>query len=91
MRGGYSLGADLLSPPETRDRVVAGWSDIGLWTASGIFDIPLTAPGLGGWVQELECYDLPWDPVADVALRCRTERSALETMARECALFLNVR
>ena len=71
--------------------MVAGWSDIGLWTESGIFDIPLTAPGLGGWVQELECYDLPWDPVADVALRCRRERSALERMAGECAKFLKVR
>ena len=91
MRGGYSLGADLLDPPQTRERVVAGWSDIGLWTESGIFDIPLTAPGIGGWVQELECYELPWEPVEDVALRCRTERSALEQMARECTKFLKVR
>ena len=91
VRSSYSLGEHLLDPPEQRERVVAGWSDIGLWTESGIFDIPLTAPGIGGWVQELECYDLPWSPVADVALRCRRERDALEEMARECAKFLQVR
>ena len=90
-RGGYSLGEDLLAPPAQRERVVGGWSDIGLWTSSGIFDLPLTAPGLGGWVPEIECYDRRWRPVDDLAAQCRKERPALERMARECVRFLEVR
>ncbi len=90
IRPGYSLGFDLLAPAEKRERVVAGWSDIGLWTDSGIFDLPLSAPGLGGWVEEIDCYDRQWKPQMDLAARCRTEREALELMAVECVRFLDV-
>jgi membrane-anchored protein YejM (alkaline phosphatase superfamily) len=90
LRSSYSLGADLLNPVGQRERVVAGWSDIGLWTDSGIFDLPLTAPGMGGWVQDIDCYDRQWNPQADLAARCRAERSALEQMAVECVRFLHV-
>ena len=90
LRSSYSLGEDLFAPLEARDRVVAGWSDIGLWTKSGIFDLPLTAPGLGGFVDEIECYDERWSPYPDIAARCRSEREALERMALECARFLDV-
>ncbi|MGK0480076.1 MAG: membrane-anchored protein YejM (alkaline phosphatase superfamily) [Planctomycetota bacterium] len=89
-RPGYSLGFDLLNPAEKRERVVAGWSDIGLWTDSGIFDLPLTAPGLGGWVQDIDCYNRQWEPLMDLAARCRAERAALEQMAIECVRFLDV-
>ena len=90
LRSEYSLGEDLFNPREERDRVVAGWSDIGLWTQSGIFDLPLNAPGIGGFVEEIECYDERWRPYSDIAARCRTERGALERMALECVQFLNV-
>ena len=90
-RAGYSLGEDLLDPPAHRERVVGGWSDIGLWTSSGIFDLPLSAPGIGGWVSEIECYDQRWRPVKDLAAHCRSERPALERMARECVRFLDIR
>ena len=79
-----------VNPIDKRERVVAGWSDIGLWTDSGIFDLPLTAPGLGGWVQEIDCYDRQWNPLMDLAARCRAERTALEQMAIECVRFLDV-
>ena len=90
LRASYSLGANLLDPMERRERVVAGWSNIGLWTDSGIFDLPLTAPGLGGWVQDIDCYDRDWKPLADLADRCRAEGHALEQMAVECVRFLHV-
>lgn len=90
LRPKYSLGYDLFAPLEKRDRVVAGWSDIGLWTESGIFDLPLTAPGLGGFVEEIECYDHRWRPYSDIAARCRSERESLELMAIECVRFLKV-
>ena len=89
-RPGYSLGEDLLDPLAGRERVVAGWSDIGLWTDSGIFDLPLTAPGLGGWVEEIECYDKSWKPMMDLGARCRAEKESLERMALECVRFLRV-
>lgn len=88
LRPEYSLGESLFDPPSRRDRVVAGWSDIGLWTPSGIFDLPLSAPGFAGFGEEVECYDRDWAPLPDVGSRCRTERAALERMAEECARFL---
>lgn len=88
LRDQYSLGSDLFDPPDYRDRVVAGWSDIGLWTRSGIFDLPLNAPGLGGFVEEIECYDQQWNPYPDLGRRCETEQLALQRMAEECGRFL---
>ncbi|MEZ6015856.1 MAG: sulfatase-like hydrolase/transferase [Planctomycetota bacterium] len=87
-RGDYSLGESLFDPPQTRARVVAGWSDIGLWTESGIFDLPLRAPTLAGWGEEYECYDRHWNPVPDPEARFRREHGKLQTMADECVRFL---
>lgn len=91
LRSGYSLGEDLFDPPARRDRVVGGWSDIGLWTDSGIFDFPLTAPAFAGFGEEVECYDERWRPLPDVGRRCRAQREALERMADECSRFLRAR
>ena len=89
-RGDYSLGESLFDPPATRARVVAGWSDIGLWTDTGIFDLPLRAPTLAGWGEEYEVYDRHWNPVPDPEARFRRERAELERMAAECARFLTL-
>ncbi|MEE2940463.1 MAG: sulfatase-like hydrolase/transferase [Planctomycetota bacterium] len=91
LRSGYSLGVDLFDPPASRERVMAGWSDIGLWTDAGIFDRPLSAPALAGFGEEVECYDRQWRPLSDVGERCRAERAALERMAEECRRFLRAR
>jgi membrane-anchored protein YejM (alkaline phosphatase superfamily) len=85
--GDYSLGASLFDPPATRCRVLAGWSDIGLWTDSGIFDLPLRAPSLAGWGEEYEVYDRHWNMVPDPEARFRRERAQLERMAEECGRF----
>lgn len=87
-RGDYALGASLFDPPAARARVVAGWSDLGLWTSSGIFDLPLRAPTVAGWGEEFEVYDRHWNPVPDPDARLRRERSALEQMVAECGRFL---
>ena len=84
-RGDYGLGESLFDPPEERSRVVAGWSDIGLWADSGIFNIPLDVDG-----GELEVYDRHWRLVSDRRRRCRAEADALERMARECVRFLRM-
>ena len=70
---------------------MAGWSDIGLWTDAGIFDLPLSAPAFAGFGEEVECYDRQWRPLPDVGERCRAERAALERMAEECQRFLRAR
>lgn len=87
-RGEYSLGASLFDPPAARCRVVAGWSDLGLWTPSGIFDLPLRAPTVAGWGKEYEVYDRHWNPVPDPEACFRRESVELERMAEECARFL---
>jgi len=87
-RGDYTLGASLFTPPAERCRVVAGWSDIGVWTDSGIFDLPLRAPTLAGWGEEYEVYDRHWNPVPDPEARFRRELAELERTAEECGRFL---
>lgn len=83
-RSGYSVGESLFDPPLERARVVAGWSDIGLWTGTGVFDLPLDVDADEIWV-----YDHAWNPLSDVAERCAVEQAALEEMARECTRFMN--
>jgi uncharacterized protein len=82
-RGDYSLGESLFDPPAERARVVAGWSDIGIWTASGIFDLPLDAES-----EEIEVYDERWRRLTDVQERCAAEEPVLLRIAEECVRFL---
>lgn len=82
-RADYSLGESLFAPPATRARAIAGWSDVGLWTDSGIFQLPLDVDADEIWV-----YDRQWRPLADVSERCAAERGALERMSEECSRFL---
>lgn len=89
-RGTYGFGQNLFDPPAARNRVVAGWSDVGIWTETGIFEIPLQAPGIGGWVEEIDCFDLDWHPLDDVARRCAAEGETLRRVADECVRFLKV-
>ncbi|MEL6907128.1 MAG: sulfatase-like hydrolase/transferase, partial [Planctomycetota bacterium] len=91
LRPDYCFGENLFDPPARRDRVVAGWADVGLWTDSGIFEVPLRAPGIGGFVQEIECFDARWRPFDDVGARCAEESEALGRLAAECRRFLALR
>lgn len=90
LRGEYCFGENLFDPPAERDRVVAGWSDVGVWTDSGIFDIPLRAPGLVGFAPQIECFDRRWRHHDDVGARCAAEAEALGRTAAECLRFLSV-
>ncbi|MCP3915074.1 MAG: sulfatase-like hydrolase/transferase [bacterium] len=82
-RADYCLGQSLFDPPVERDRVVAGWSEIGLWTDAGIFRIPLEVDA-----GRLEVYDDRWQLLTDVDDRIDLEQAALGKLARECVRFL---
>lgn len=79
----YSLGESLFAPLETRDRVVAGYAHLGIWTDSGIFGIPLR-PG-----QPIEIFDADWRLQPGTLERCRIEEQVLLRTAEECVRFLD--
>ncbi len=83
LRGDYSLGESLFDPPVARARVVAGWADLGIWTDSGIFDMPLD-----GESEEIEIYDENWVPLENVRELCTAEEAVLLSTASECRRFL---
>jgi hypothetical protein len=83
-RGDYCVGLDLLDLPQSRNRAVSGWEDLGLWTDSGIIRLP----------QDLQdrhltgVFNHDWElmpaPEAAYALEAR----ALERLSEECTRFL---
>ena len=81
----YSLGQSLFDPDPDRRRVVAGWSDIGLWTPSGILDIPLDSKR----AHEIEVRDRGWQLVQDPGAAREAEAPALQRLAEECRRFLS--
>jgi uncharacterized protein len=83
-RAGWTLGGSLFDPPAERARVAAGWSDVGLWTASGIFRVPLDEDAR--WLTEV--YDDRWHPLDDPRPAFERERPALERLVEECTRFL---
>ncbi|MBK8178113.1 MAG: sulfatase-like hydrolase/transferase [Planctomycetes bacterium] len=83
-RPGWSLGENLLAPLARRDRVVAGWGEIGLWTGDGIFRIPMDADR----PLELAVFDSSWSLLADQDQRFARNSEALSRLASECVRFL---
>ena len=83
-RADYGLGESLFDPPAERARVVAGWGDLGVWTADGIFHIPLDRDAQG-----IDVYDEGWRLQGDLERRCRAQMAALERTARDCVRFLS--
>ena len=82
-RRDYSLGESLFAPLERRDRVVAGYAHLGIWTDSGIFGVPLR-PG-----EPIEVFDDEWRLQPGTLERCRIEEPVLLRTAEECVRFLD--
>ena len=82
-RRDYSLGESLFAPLATRERVVAGFAHLGLWTDSGIFGIPLR-PG-----EPIEVFDGDWQLQSGTLERYRVEERALLRTVEECVRFLD--
>ena len=85
VRKSWSLGLNLLEPLEHRDRVIAGWGELGLWTADGIFRVPLEA----GRPLELAAYDLDWVLLPDQEHTIAKQAAALHELSKECTVFLD--
>lgn len=85
-RSEWTLGENLLSPPEHRERVVAGWDELGLWTDDGIFRIPF-APDRP---LELAAYDASWQLLPDQERAIARQGAALLRLSKECAQFLDL-
>jgi membrane-anchored protein YejM (alkaline phosphatase superfamily) len=81
-RGLWTLGESLLSPPEERRRVVAGWNELGLWTPDGILRIRL------GATPDVGLYDYDWRFVPQDWDVLERQRIPLERLSEECNRFL---
>ena len=82
-RGDYSLGESLFAPVGGRERVIAGFAHLGIWTESGIFDFHLERGA-----EQIEVYDHDWQLQAGLHERCQAEEPVLLRTADECVRFL---
>jgi membrane-anchored protein YejM (alkaline phosphatase superfamily) len=82
-RGGWCLGQNLLAPPERRDRVLAGWNELGVWTDDAILRVPLSLLEF-----DLEVYDYEWNQVEDDLTVLQEHGDVLERLGAECNRFL---
>ena len=84
-RRDYSLGESLFAPLEKRDRVIAGYAHLGIWTDEGIFNLHL-----GPSSDPIEVFDRHWRPLEDVPGRSRRAEPVLLRTAAECVRFLGM-
>ncbi len=84
LRGSWTVGGNLLSPSLKRERVVAGWDELGLWTADAIFRVPLDIER----PLELAAYDSHWNLLADQDRVIAEQAQALQELSRACTMFL---
>ncbi|MCC6407981.1 MAG: sulfatase-like hydrolase/transferase [Planctomycetes bacterium] len=84
LRADWCVGENLLAPPVRRARTVAAWEELGVWTDSGIFRLPL-APELA---FRTAAFGYDWRPLEDQAKPFRAEAEALLTISAECLRFV---
>ncbi|MCK6446564.1 MAG: sulfatase-like hydrolase/transferase [Planctomycetes bacterium] len=84
LRRDWCVGENLFSPPAKRARTVAAWEELGVWTTSGIFRLPMT-PELA---FRTAVYGYDWEPLADQAEPFRVEAQTLQAILDQCRRFL---
>jgi membrane-anchored protein YejM (alkaline phosphatase superfamily) len=84
LRARWCLGENLLSPLPERERVMAGWNELGLWTDHGILRVPLSPLEF-----DIEVYDFGWRGLEDDFAILQAERGTLERLGAECNRFLS--
>ncbi len=82
-RQGYTQGESLFSPLAERDRVVAGFADVGLLTKQGIIHLPNQAGKEEVWV-----YDDNWEPIGEMDAIITQRKDELGRLIQECQEFL---
>ncbi len=83
LRSKYSVGFNLLDPPASRLRVIAGWQELGLWLDGGILYIPME-----GHKGLVEAYGYDWKPLSDEASLISAGKASLAQLSEECRRFL---
>jgi membrane-anchored protein YejM (alkaline phosphatase superfamily) len=82
-RAQWCLGENLFSPLAERKRVLAGWNELGVWTAAAILRVPLSPLEF-----DIEVFDHRWNELADDLPVLRAEHDMLEQLGAECNRFL---
>jgi len=83
LRGDWCQGENLLAPSGRRERVFAGWNELGVWTDQAILRVPLSP-----FEFDVEVYDYDWKLVRDDYEVLQRERPTLERLGAECNRFL---
>ena len=86
VRARWTLGGNLFAPDVRRERVVASWEDVGLWTESGLLRVP-RVPAAG---MAISVWDEHWRLVADQRTALERSAASLERLAEECGRFLGL-
>jgi membrane-anchored protein YejM (alkaline phosphatase superfamily) len=81
-RADWCTGESLLAPLPQRARAVAGWEELGLWTASGILRVPRQRD------DGVSACDHDWQLLPDQRAALEAELQPLLVLERDCARFL---
>jgi len=83
-RADWTLGANLLDPPQQRTRVISGWDTLGMVVGDSILEVPMA--GYGG--TEIAVYDASWRRRMDDGPILARVGPQLAGLALECRRFL---
>ena len=85
LRKDWTLGENLLDPPEGRVRIVSGWDTLGMHAPSGILEVPMGSHR----GTEIAIYDRHWRRILDDEDGIlQREGRPLGALALECRRFL---
>ena len=82
-RSRWTVGENLLAPPARRERVLAGWDTVAVWTERAVLVLPLDP-----YKGSAEAYDYEWRAVDDLDAAMRDGAAALREMSEACRRFL---
>jgi membrane-anchored protein YejM (alkaline phosphatase superfamily) len=82
-QSGYTQGLSLFDPVQQRNRVVAGFADVGLLTKPGIVHLPSKAGNEEIWV-----FDEDWKPLPGTDAIITAQGKELKFLIQECQQFL---
>jgi uncharacterized protein len=82
-RAKWTVGENMFSPAEKRNRVVAGWEVVGTWTQDAIIVLPLNT-----YRGAPDVYDYDWKPVADPDAVLRNSGEALRELIESTQRFM---
>ena len=82
-RDRWTVGENMLAPPERRNRILAGWDIVALWTDTAVIVMPLDP-----YKGSAEAFHYDWTPMEDLDEALRAAAPALRSMSEACTRFL---